>query len=118
MFQRILAAGAFVFAISAPPAHATEDSLDADFSCLTVSFLLANSEDEAVRNAGTLSAMYWLGRVDNAGAHDQVEQRLRAAVPALTDDFVRSELQRCGLVLTARGQEIQAIGARMQADGL
>jgi hypothetical protein len=65
------------------------------------------------RNQGLASAMYFLGRLDSRRPNADLSAEIYAQNRAMTQAQLRSEAQRCGAILTKRGQEIVSMGEKI-----
>jgi len=84
-----------------------------DRRCLLVAMTLAAHADEAMRQAGMASALYFLGRIDGRATELDLEGALYAEAVRMTEDDVRREGPRCGAELTARGADLQEMSRRL-----
>lgn len=99
------------------PAQAQDTRLDSDLSCFVVTLSMMQSSEPQIRTAGQSAFQYWLGRLDGGDPNFDLEGRLPAAIAAMTPERIASESTRCGQEMIARGNEVQAIGRRMEARG-
>jgi hypothetical protein len=56
--------------------------------------------------------MYYIGRIDGRVPQVDLEALLVKELSVMTQADLKSEAQRCGASLTARGQEITQIGKK------
>jgi hypothetical protein len=76
--------------------------------CLVVGFAI--SSEAAKQAAGTLLSLYYIGRIFGRTPQLDLEALLVKEIRVMTQADLNSEAQRCGVSLTAKGQEITQIG--------
>jgi hypothetical protein len=113
-----MAALACAMACFAWPAQAQDQPLEAELSCLVVSLALMQSTDPQQSNSGRMAFLYWLGRLDGGDPSFDIEGRLPATFGVMTQERLATEAMRCGGEMIRRGNEVQAIGRRMEERGL
>jgi hypothetical protein len=104
--------------LAAMPARAQEAPLESELSCLVVSLGMMQSGDPQLSNSGRMAFLYWLGRIDGGDPALDLETRLPATFGAMTQEKLAQEAMRCGGEMIERGNEVQAIGRRLQSRGL
>jgi hypothetical protein len=80
-----------------------DDTAD-DLRCLMVSMALADSNSSAQQVSGTISSMYWLGRIDARTPGLDVEKRLADIAATMKPESAKAELARCDAILQSRGK--------------
>jgi hypothetical protein len=92
----------------------TETTKDA--SCVAVAMRMS-ALDAREREAGTVLAIYFFGRLDGRLSQTEIERLILGESRKMTDEVFRAEAVRCGKVLAGKGQEIARIGAAVASDG-
>ena len=108
MFRLGISALALSFAV-VTPARADDDTT-ADVRCLVVSAMSVATQDSWLAAAGTLSAFYWLGRLDGRTPDLDLENRVLEQVHSLSPNQLAAEAQRCGELLKDRGAFLTRMG--------
>ena len=98
---------------AATAAAAPDDDVD-DIRCLIVAAELADNGDKEIAEAGTLMTTYFLGRLDGRSPGANLEQLITREAPALTDEDKQKLLVACSAQLELRGEQMEALGARLQ----
>ena len=109
------AAAALLFLAAAAPAPDAETR--ADIRCFIAVSSLMESEDEAMRQAGSMASQYYLGRIDGRVPDLDLESAVAAELP-IDQAALQALMQSCGAELEKRGQEVVAVGKRLTARGL
>jgi hypothetical protein len=118
MIMKVKAMGMLVLApwlvgAAGPADEATRQ----DIRCFIVVAQLSKSDDPAIRDAGRIGSQYFLGRIDGRAPTLDLESAVVAeAASAGTDQ--RALLASCGALMKKRGEEVEAIGARLTARGI
>jgi hypothetical protein len=94
-------------------ATAAEDETAADIRCVVVSMGLSQSDDAALKTAGLLSAMYYLGRLDGHAPNLDLENGFFDEIQKMNPAELQSEAMRCGRVLRERGMVLTDIGRNL-----
>jgi hypothetical protein len=98
-----------------PAAAAPADSVAAtDIRCLLVSGALAQSDDQELKNIGTLSLFYFWGRLEGRGAPGDIVQRLIDESKKLTPDDVKTQAKGCADMSKSAGQKISDVSDALQ----
>jgi hypothetical protein len=92
-------------------ADATDRRALSDARCVVVGLRLAEKGAPDQRVAGTMLAVYYLGRLDSQAAGADVEALIAREAEKMTPLDLRANSVRCGKAIAAKGQEIQNIGA-------
>ena len=101
-----------LLAVVTSRARADEAPPSADVRCLDIaSLMIADAKNDAQRTAGTMSMLYWVGRLD-AFTSQQIEDAM-AQESNMTPLQIHSEATRCGEVLQAKGAMMQQIGKNL-----
>lgn len=82
-----------------------------DARCVVVGLRMAEMNEPQQRAAGTMLALYYLGRLDVRSPDSQLEKLVETEAEKMTQAEFRANAVRCGKALTLKGQEIQKIGA-------
>ena len=108
-----LAALVAILTLSSTHARAQDAETIADVHCVIVGAVLAGKTDTTQRAAGSLVAMYYIGRLDGRVPKLDLEELMIKESKAMTSSDFAAEAKRCGATLTARGQELTKIGKDM-----
>jgi hypothetical protein len=98
-------------------APAWADDTEDDVRCVVLSLEMVTSSDDAVKNAGALVAMYYLGRLDGRTPDVNLEDKIKAEIGAMTPDVVQATAARCSMTLRARGLALTQMGKDIQQNG-
>ncbi len=109
-FAKIFFALFVTASLFASEAKAEDAQTNADLRCLVVGLRLAGSPTEALKNAGTIATLYYLGRLDGHSEKLDLENLVANEIAKMSTQDFQSEAKRCGQLLTARGQALQALG--------
>jgi hypothetical protein len=112
---RVLAIAASLSLAAFSGAHAETAETTADLRCLVVSFVGANNQDPALAQAATMAALYYLGRIDAREPELDLEKKLMNPEAVFAGQNMAEVAKSCGETLSARGKELQDIGARVNA---
>lgn len=113
MQNRRLSVLAGILMSSPLQASAQDVETIADVRCLVVGFKLAENVDAALRSAGMMLSIYYIGRLDGRVPSLDIEDLLIKEVTTMTPTDYGSEAKRCGASLADKGQEITRIGKDM-----
>ena len=95
-------------------AHGESPPLTGDVRCFVAAMsLLQATPNNEVRNAAVSSALYYLGRLEGRDPNLDLEKIVAEESQRMTPSDIRSELERCGKALSARGSMITKIGQKM-----
>ena len=100
-------------ALQAAPA----DSVAFDMRCMLVTERLRERGEESVRNMAAAAMSFYFGRLDARLGADEFEAGLRGeeqAMRTMTEADFAAALRACGNFMTARGDAMQAIAARVE----
>jgi hypothetical protein len=92
-------------------AHAEDRQVYADVDCVVVGLHMVQMASQQQSSVGLMLAIYYLGRLDGRVPDSQVKQLIETEAKKMNPPEFRANAVRCGKALTARGQEIQEIGA-------
>lgn len=106
--RRVLLASFAITAVMASSAFA-EDTLERDARCAVMSALMTNSDNPEYKQAGMMSALYYLGRLDGRSSKQEVEAALKAQYRKLSAEIIAEEGPRCGEILEQRGDDLKAM---------
>ena len=110
--------GALLFLISGMPAKAVPASAtSADILCLVVGTRLAASSDQRQKLAGTMLAIYFLGRIDGRSPNADLQELLKRDAKKMTASELRGAASRCGTEFSRRGAEITRVGKTLEQLG-
>lgn len=93
-------------------AHAAEPTL-ADARCVVVGMQMSALSIPEQREAGTVIAAYFLGRLDGRSLNVNIPQLIQKEAGKMTAEDVRAEAVRCGKTLTEKGEEIARLNAAL-----
>ena len=113
--KSLLLCGALA-AIALPAAAQAEGSAataDQDARCLTMSLILAGSQDPGGQKVGSQGVIYYLGRVD-ARPRGDLETRLAAQFAQVTPQNANGYAQTCMQAMAQRGQAFHLIAQHLQ----
>lgn len=94
-------------------AYATEPQMLADARCVVVGMNMSALSVPEQRDAGTVIAAYFLGRLDGRSLNVDVPQLIQQEASKMTAEDLRAEAVRCGKTLTEKGQEIARLNAAL-----
>jgi hypothetical protein len=112
MLAGLLLAAASAGAVAPPPSGANP----ADVRCAIVSLVMAGDPNATIRTAGISASLYWFGRIDRGQPDAVLQQMLESEAKRMPADAIKSEGQRCGKEMEARGAAMQRIGNAITAD--
>ena len=105
---------ALTVSVCAAPAHSLSPDLTVDIRCFVAAInLMQATPDSTARSAAFSSALYYLGRLDGRNPTLNLEELIVAESQKMTQSDIRSELQRCGKALSARGTVVTVIGQKL-----
>ncbi|HEY2071619.1 MAG TPA: hypothetical protein VGG48_18810 [Rhizomicrobium sp.] len=113
----ILAVALLCFTGTALADATTDDASEADVRCLVVAINMSEGNATALKLAGTMSALYFLGRIDARSPDMDLEAHLIAELKKMTPEDVKEEAVRCGGMLQARGAYLKDMGEDMIRKG-
>lgn len=98
----------------AEKAHGANPML-ADVRCVVVGMHMSTLHVPQQRDAGTVLAIYYLGRLDGRSVRADIDQLIENEAGKMTPENLRTEAVRCGKALSDKGQEIARITAALAA---
>jgi hypothetical protein len=104
MMKSYLLGLAIAAILYAAPTRADEAATVDDTRCLLVSMRMMEMSDPAIKSAGTMSTMYWMGRLDGRTPDLKLEDQLIAEIGAMKQADYQTTATRCAAVLSARGK--------------
>ena len=107
----------FGFCLSASQACA-DGQTDSDLRCLIVSIQMSGSSDASTRNAGTMAALYFLGRLDGRYAGLDLGKEVTGAMSKNSQVQLQFAARACGALLSSRGGVLKVLGAELASAGL
>ncbi|MGO9133575.1 MAG: hypothetical protein ACLP8A_05935 [Methylovirgula sp.] len=118
IFSRIAMAAAIAGApMFASKALADDPATTADLRCLVVGLRFAGSPTENLKQAGLIETLYYLGRLDSRIPNLDLEGQVGTLLTKMNEQDFKTEAQRCGLLLSQRGQALQTMGKDLSAKG-
>jgi hypothetical protein len=108
-----MGAGLVLAVLLQSTAAADEASVRADVRCVIVSIRIMQLQDPNLQKAGTMSALYFFGRLDGASPSLDLEERIVKELTIMTPEDYKTESARCGGELQVRGQALQEIGGSL-----
>lgn len=109
MHRSLLTAAMVAFAV---PAGASDPG--PVISCIAMSGALTSNPDPAAQQAGLMSSIFWLGRLDPSVTEAELETRMAALAAEVTRERGQAELRRCGLEMAERGAMLQPVGKKLR----
>lgn len=85
-----------------------------DIRCLIAAIQISQSSDSKAKEAGTVMAVYYLGRLDGAANDADLEKRLPEEARKETPSSIRNDIVACDNFLAERGKALVDIGAKLQ----
>ena len=108
------AAATFVLA-AASQAEAQKPDVDADLRCVAVlSVAITNLQGEQ-RSGVIAGVMYFIGRIDGIAPDTDLRSELARVSNAMTPALIASEADRCGAILSEKGDVLQNVGNALGA---
>lgn len=86
------------------------DALGGDVRCAVVGIKASESSNSAVRVAGLITALFYLGRVDARAPIGGGDKMITNELATITDATLHSEAMRCGNALSQKGQWLERMG--------
>lgn len=99
-------------AMAAAPAVSAND---ADLRCLVVSFALASLPENKSKQAASISAFYFLGRLEGRAPGTDWPQKAMDRLAVIKGEQLRADAPVCEKVVAAQGQMLQQKGQAMAA---
>jgi hypothetical protein len=101
--------GMMVFSQSISLAEGS-DALGGDVRCAVVGIKASESTNSAIRGAGLVTALFYLGRVDAQAPAGGQDKMITDELATITDATLHSEAVRCGNALSLKGQWLERVG--------
>src|SRR5690349_6050915 len=114
---RILVLGSAIASGHVLGSNAVNSYAVSDVRCVVVGLRMAEMNEPQKRAAGTMLALYYLGRLDVRSTDSELEGLVEREAETMTQASFRANAARCGKQLTLKGQEIQKIGADLSNKG-
>lgn len=70
-----------------------------------------------LKQAGLIETLYYLGRLDLRIPNLDLEGQVGTLLTKMNEQDFKTEAQRCGLLLSQRGQALQTMGKDLSAKG-
>lgn len=94
---------------------ALDDATVRDVHCFIVYMQMgANVQEPNLRMAMVMGSTYFMGKIDGRMPKLDLENAVLAESPKLAGDTYRTEVERCGQELQARGEAERAMGNDLQ----
>jgi hypothetical protein len=108
--------GLFVLltALVGSAAKAEDAVTTSDLRCLVVASTLSNSTNESFKAAGTVSAFYYMGRLDGRAPDLDLENRLFAEALKMTPEDILAQARICRATLAKKTRSMQEMGRHME----
>ena len=101
------------FVLRASPVPADEVDQDGNIRCLVTGFYLAGNANPQAAQAGFVTALYWLGRLDGRLTDEELANRIIDMATKLTNADLQAASKLCGPVLSERGKFVTELGQRL-----
>lgn len=99
---------------AAMPARAIDsDDLTLDVRCMLVGANFAQGTDPALKSAGTMLSLYFMGKITGRQPDANLADLLTKQAGLMEGTDLRPEAQRCGNELTEAGARMKELGAEM-----
>jgi len=98
-----------VWLLAPGPAHAA-DTTATDFHCMVIGTVLADADNEQIKNAGLFMTIYYLGRLDGSGKDVDFVGGYKSEIAKFPQLDIDAEAKTCSVLLTARGATLSAMG--------
>jgi len=112
------AVAALAAPIAAQAAHSSHaghaSSSDTDLRCLVLAMNMTESPDQGAKTIGFLGVAYYMGRLDTAGGHADLEARMEAQVAQMKTANIGAIAQGCGEILSDRMKQAGAIDQQLR----
>jgi hypothetical protein len=82
----------------------------ADVRCVIVGMRMIEMTNQTYRASGMMATLYYIGRLDGRTPNLNLENLIFKELKTMTAVDYSAEAKRCGIALTARGQEITKMG--------
>ncbi|MGH7212139.1 MAG: hypothetical protein ACREF1_11840, partial [Acetobacteraceae bacterium] len=113
--RRAAAAGGLVAAVAlAGWAHADDPRTTQDIRCVIVGATLAGSDDPQLKQLGTMSVLYFWGRLQGRQATANIDARILDEEGRMSAAEITSEARTCEALVTAAGQDLQDVSKAVQ----
>jgi hypothetical protein len=113
----LLGASAAAASPTKPPATVAatgEAATTTDLRCLMVSAMLAQGDDPALKDIGTLSLYYFWGRLEGRVSPVDVASRLIDQAKTMTPDDLKTEARNCADLSRKASQNLSDISDALQ----
>ncbi len=114
MRRALLIAATLAATLAAEGARAEDPKTTTDIRCVIVAGSLAQSTDPDLQKIGTVSLIYFWGRLEGRDATGNIDARIVEEASKMTADDIKTQAQTCGAMVTAAGQALQDLGAAVQ----
>lgn len=98
------------------PSHATDQESIADARCMIVASRMVTTQDAQQRGAGTLVAMFYLGRLDARNGYTELRRLILEEAKRMSAADLRSEAMRCGKAVEEQGRRLSLINGEVSPE--
>jgi len=92
------------------------DTTAADFHCMVIGTVMADADNEQIKNAGLFMTIYYLGRLDGSGKDVDFMGGYKSEIAKLPQLDIDAEARSCSTLLTARGATLSQMGKDVAPD--
>lgn len=111
---RWAAAGLLLAALGVGPAHADDARTTQDIRCVIVGATLVGSDDPQIKQLGTLSVLYFWGRLQGRDSMANIDARILQEEARMSAADVTREAKTCEALVVGAGQDIQDVSKTIQ----
>jgi hypothetical protein len=111
---RLAAALVTGLTLVAAPALADESPTTRDIRCVIVGATMAGSNDPQVKQIGTLSVLYFWGRLQGRGENANISARVLEEESHMSEADFAAEAKTCEAMVTGAGQDLQDLSKEIQ----
>jgi hypothetical protein len=108
-YSSVILSGMLIFSKSVSFAEGS-DALGRDIRCAVVGIKAGESSNSAVRIAGLITALFYLGRVDAQAPAGSGDTMITSEIATITAPTLHSDAMRCGNELSQKGPWLERIG--------
>jgi hypothetical protein len=99
---------------AAPPASADDVKTTQDIRCVIVGATLVGSDDPQLKQLGTLSVLYFWGRLQGRDSMANIDARVLEEEAKMSAADVTAQAKTCEALVIAAGQDIQDLSKTLQ----
>ncbi len=119
--KKILSAALALLCLAgANQSRAQDDKTGADIRCFLLMSVMATASEPEIKNAGAISAMYWLGRLDGTVPTEKLEQLVQQRavdLNTMTQETLTNEVQRCSDIMIERTAAMVRMSEALEQSG-